>query len=120
MIKPIFVDGELEGWAATMAHHSDVGGIAPGSVAVHATEIYQEGLRIPLLEARTTAGVENTTLLRHASRRTRASRCRCSATCARSSRPAAPASAGCRQLLERYGAGLRTTTWTSCSASPSG
>ena len=48
VIKPIFVDGVLEGWAATMAHHSDVGGIAPGSVAVHATEIYQEGLRIPL------------------------------------------------------------------------
>ncbi len=31
-----------------MAHHSDIGGIAPGSIAVHATEIYQEGLRIPL------------------------------------------------------------------------
>ena len=42
----------LEGYAATMAHHSDVGGIAPGSIAVHATEIYQEGLRIPLLQAR--------------------------------------------------------------------
>ena len=48
MIRPVFVDRILEGWAATMAHHSDVGGIAPGSVAVHATEIYQEGLRIPL------------------------------------------------------------------------
>ena len=31
-----------------MAHHSDVGGLAPGSIAVHATEIYQEGIRIPL------------------------------------------------------------------------
>ena len=55
VIKPIFVDGDLEGWAATMAHHSDVGGIAPGSVAVHATEIYQEGLRIPLSSSTTAA-----------------------------------------------------------------
>ena len=50
IIKPIFVDGAVHGYAATMAHHSDVGGIAPGSVAMHATEIYQEGLRLPLLK----------------------------------------------------------------------
>jgi N-methylhydantoinase B len=50
VIKPIFAEGHLRGYAATMAHHSDVGGIAPGSVAIHATEIYQEGLRLPLLK----------------------------------------------------------------------
>ena len=50
VIKPLFVDGTVRGYAATMAHHSDVGGIAPGSVAIHATEIYQEGLRLPLLK----------------------------------------------------------------------
>ena len=50
VIKPVFVDGAVHGYAATMAHHSDVGGIAPGSVAIHATEIYQEGLRLPLLK----------------------------------------------------------------------
>jgi N-methylhydantoinase B len=63
IIKPIFVDEVLEGWAATMAHHSDVGGITPGSIAVHATEIFQEGLRMPLLPL-FTAGEENTTLFR--------------------------------------------------------
>ena len=63
VIKPVFVDGVLEGYAATMAHHSDVGGIAPGSIAVHATEIYQEGLRIPLSKL-VDAGVEDATLLR--------------------------------------------------------
>ena len=63
VIKPIFVAGQLEGYAATMAHHSDVGGIAPGSIAVHATEIYQEGLRIPLCRLYD-GGVENTILLR--------------------------------------------------------
>jgi len=63
VIQPIFVAGALEGYAATMAHHSDVGGIAPGSIAVHATEIYQEGLRIPLSKLYD-GGVENTTLFR--------------------------------------------------------
>jgi N-methylhydantoinase B len=50
VIKPVFVEGCLEGYAATMAHHSDVGGLTAGSVAVHAAEIYQEGLRLPLLK----------------------------------------------------------------------
>jgi N-methylhydantoinase B len=70
VVKPIFVDGNLEGWAATMAHHSDVGGIAPGSVAVHASEIYQEGLRMPLLKL-FDAGEENRTLFRVIEKNTR-------------------------------------------------
>ena len=70
VIKPIFVGGELEGWAATMAHHADVGGIAPGSIAVHATEIFQEGLRLPLLKLYD-EGVANQTLLRIVERNTR-------------------------------------------------
>jgi N-methylhydantoinase B len=70
VIKPIFIDGLLEGWSATMAHHSDVGGITPGSVAVHATEIYQEGLRMPLLKL-FEAGRENTTLFRVIEKNTR-------------------------------------------------
>jgi N-methylhydantoinase B len=50
VIQPIFWEGEIEGYACTMAHHSDVGGIAPGSVAIHATDVYQEGLRLPMLK----------------------------------------------------------------------
>ena len=50
VIKPVFFEGTLEGYAATMAHHSDVGGIAPGSVAIHAVEVFQEGLRLPLVK----------------------------------------------------------------------
>jgi N-methylhydantoinase B len=50
LIKPIYVDGELEGYAATVVHHADVGGMAPGSMALQATEIFQEGLRIPILK----------------------------------------------------------------------
>lgn len=37
---------QLLGYVASRAHHSDVGGTSPGSMPL-ATEIYQEGLRIP-------------------------------------------------------------------------
>lgn len=45
LITPIYIDGEIEGFAATVAHHNDIGGMTPGSQAVDATEVYQEGLR---------------------------------------------------------------------------
>ncbi|MGQ9601957.1 MAG: hydantoinase B/oxoprolinase family protein [Candidatus Bipolaricaulia bacterium] len=46
-VTPIFYREELVAFAANRAHHADVGGKTPGSVAGDATEIYQEGLRIP-------------------------------------------------------------------------
>lgn len=45
LITPIFIDGAVEGFTATVAHHVDIGGMTPGSQAVEATEVYQEGLR---------------------------------------------------------------------------
>lgn len=47
LVMPCFVDGRIIGWAANRAHHADVGGAAPGSIPADATEIFQEGLRIP-------------------------------------------------------------------------
>ena len=47
LVAPCHVDGRLVGWAANRAHHADVGGMAPGSIPPEATEVYQEGLRIP-------------------------------------------------------------------------
>jgi N-methylhydantoinase B len=47
VITPVHVDGGVIGVVANMAHHVDIGGIVPGSMAVHATEIFQEGVRIP-------------------------------------------------------------------------
>lgn len=47
LVAPCFVGAELVGWAANRAHHADLGGAAPGSLPADATEIYQEGLRIP-------------------------------------------------------------------------
>lgn len=49
VIQPGFVDGVLEAFACTVAHHTDVGGYIPGSNSTTTTEIYQEGLRIPTL-----------------------------------------------------------------------
>lgn len=58
IITPIFFEGALAGWATTVAHHADVGGIVPGSNALGAIEIYQEGLRLPFLKLHD-AGVPN-------------------------------------------------------------
>jgi len=44
---PVFADDELVAIVGTLGHHLDVGGMRPGSYAGDATEIYQEGLRIP-------------------------------------------------------------------------
>ncbi|MDC1383898.1 hydantoinase B/oxoprolinase family protein [Candidatus Puniceispirillum sp.] len=50
VIKPVFVQDRLEGYVATLAHQIDVGGIAPGGMGVFSQEIFQEGLRIPILK----------------------------------------------------------------------
>ncbi|MFC6730800.1 hydantoinase B/oxoprolinase family protein, partial [Natronoarchaeum mannanilyticum] len=47
MVSTIDSDGEILGFAASRAHHADVGGMAPGSMPAGATEITQEGVRIP-------------------------------------------------------------------------
>jgi N-methylhydantoinase B len=50
VMKPVFVEDSLEGFACVVAHQTDVGGIVAGSNSTTATEIYQEGLRIPTLK----------------------------------------------------------------------
>jgi N-methylhydantoinase B/oxoprolinase/acetone carboxylase alpha subunit len=47
VVTPCQAGGRLVGWAANRAHHADVGGAAPGSIPADATEIAQEGFRIP-------------------------------------------------------------------------
>lgn len=46
MISPVFIDERRCFWAASRAHHADVGGMSPGSLPL-STELYQEGLIIP-------------------------------------------------------------------------
>ncbi|MEE8289903.1 MAG: hydantoinase B/oxoprolinase family protein, partial [Candidatus Tectomicrobia bacterium] len=61
IFKPLYVAGKLLAFAATVCHHTDVGGRVAGSNASDSTEIYQEGLRIPPLKMYE-AGKRNETL----------------------------------------------------------
>jgi N-methylhydantoinase B len=47
LVAPVFAGGRLVAFAANCAHHSDVGGMVPGSESADCREIFQEGLRIP-------------------------------------------------------------------------
>jgi N-methylhydantoinase B len=66
IFRPFFAaegDRRPLAWAATVCHHTDVGGRVPGSNASDSTEIFAEGLRIPPLKL-VTAGQPNATLLK--------------------------------------------------------
>src|SRR5215471_12768146 len=52
LVQPIFASGRPVAISATMTHHQDMGGMSPGSIPTTATEIFQEGLRIPPLKFR--------------------------------------------------------------------
>jgi N-methylhydantoinase B len=47
LVSPLELDGRRLGYAATRAHHSDVGGMRPGSMPADSRDIYAEGLVIP-------------------------------------------------------------------------
>ena len=47
LIDPVFVDGELSGFAACRAHHADVGGPTPGSMPAGSRTLDEEGIVIP-------------------------------------------------------------------------
>jgi N-methylhydantoinase B len=74
IFKPLFAQGQQDGrpiaYAATICHHTDVGGRVPGSNASDSTEIYAEGLRIPPLKLYE-RGQPNTTLFRMIDRNVR-------------------------------------------------
>ena len=70
IIYPIFRDGRLIFFPAVRAHWADVGGMVPGSMSGKATEIYQEGIRIPPLKifeaGKTNRGRARATASQHA------------------------------------------------------
>src|ERR671916_378017 len=47
LISPISYENDILGYAVTRAHHSDVGGMRPGSMPSDSREVYQEGIIIP-------------------------------------------------------------------------
>ena len=50
LAMPVFADGQLLGFVCNIAHHADIGGMSPGSMAGGMKDIYQEGLRIPVVK----------------------------------------------------------------------
>ena len=50
VMMPVFHGGRHIAWTANIAHHSDVGGMAPGSLTGEATSIFQEGVRLPAIK----------------------------------------------------------------------
>lgn len=45
--RPVFVSGKVVAFCCNRAHQSDIGGGAPGTYNSAATDIFQEGLRLP-------------------------------------------------------------------------
>ena len=70
MFRPIFVGDHLLGFGILVAHHNDMGGRVPGSSAADSTEVFQEGLQIPILKLYD-RGVLNQTLLEMIARNVR-------------------------------------------------
>ena len=50
LAMPVFAGDDLIAWTANIAHWNDVGGMVPGSISNEATQIYQEGLRVPAVK----------------------------------------------------------------------
>ena len=46
-VKPFFYKGKLFAWLANTGHWPDTGGMVPGGFSANATEVEQEGLRLP-------------------------------------------------------------------------
>lgn len=75
VIRPIFFHGELAGYAANKAHHTDVGGIAPGSMSADAGDLFAEGLVVaPMRLVENDRAVESAIELFRANSRTPDSR----------------------------------------------
>jgi N-methylhydantoinase B len=46
-VSPIYWQGELIGWLGASGHQLDTGGMDPGGFSIKATDVHQEGLRMP-------------------------------------------------------------------------
>ncbi len=62
-VAPIFANGQLVGFSASIAHKADIGGTNPGSTSANSTEIFHEGLLVPPVKYHR-AGVPDTDLER--------------------------------------------------------
>jgi hypothetical protein len=115
MAMPVFADGKLVCFMCNIAHHADIGGITPGSMA-GGTEIYQEGTRIPVIR-----------LFREGELQTIFSICCCSTPAyprngagitSRRSRPPGSAYGACRRRSRRAACLCSPPLSTTSSAAP--
>jgi N-methylhydantoinase B len=51
LVRPVFADGRLIGFAAAKGHWTDVGGKDPGSWTADSTDVFAEGLQLPFVHA---------------------------------------------------------------------
>ncbi len=58
LVSPVHVDGAHIGFAASRAHHADVGGMTPASMPADSRDLQQEGLVIPPIRLATTDGID--------------------------------------------------------------
>ena len=49
VVMPVFSGKKRIAWTANIAHWPDLGGMAPGGISADATEIFQEGLQLPVI-----------------------------------------------------------------------
>lgn len=50
--EPVFLDDELVGFCVATADYIDLGGSGPGSIAMYASDLHEEGLQIPPVKLR--------------------------------------------------------------------
>ena len=50
IIAPVFVEGRVVAFVANIAHHADVGGMVSGSESTLCATIFQEGIRLPMVQ----------------------------------------------------------------------
>lgn len=62
LVRPVFRDGAVFCWIASVGHWLDIGGNVPGGFNARATESFQEGVRIPPVKL-IAAGWMNTDIL---------------------------------------------------------
>ncbi|HEY0184192.1 MAG TPA: hydantoinase B/oxoprolinase family protein [Rhodopila sp.] len=50
LVRPVFIGGKLMAFACNRAHQADIGGGAAGTYNAAATEIFHEGIRLPVMK----------------------------------------------------------------------
>ncbi len=103
MAVPVFHQRTLVAFMCNIAHHADVGGMVPGSMAGGMSEIYQEGLRLPVIKLFRKGKLQAGSAQSHSPQCPR-SATSAGVTTSRRLQLAGSASGACAKFLTTYGA----------------